>query len=68
MKSGTDLDVGHTVVVKVGRGSEAFAADGALVRLLAAVDAPVRVQRARRRETFAANVAHVRLLACQKKR
>lgn len=38
------LDVSHAVVVKVGRGGEAFAADGALVRLLTAVDPPVRVE------------------------
>lgn len=38
------LNVSHAVIVKVGRGGEAFAAHGALVRLLSAVDAPVRVK------------------------
>ncbi len=53
------LDVSHPVVVKVGRGGEAFAADGTLVGLLAAVDPPVRVERTRRRESLAAHVTNV---------
>ena len=59
-----DLDVRHAVVVEIGGGGEAFAADGTLVRLLSAVDPPVRVQRAGRREAFTAHVAHVRFLTC----
>ncbi len=42
------LDVSHAVVVEIGGGGEAFAADGALVGLLAAVNSPVRVERTRR--------------------
>lgn len=49
----------HPVVVKVGRGGEAFAANGTLVGLLAAVDPPVRVERTRRRESLAAHVTNV---------
>ena len=41
---GLVLDVGHPVVVKVGAGSEAFAASFTLVRLLAGVDTSVGVQ------------------------
>ena len=52
------------MVVEIGRGGEAFAADGALVRFLAAVNATVRVERTRRRKSFAAHVTHVRLLSC----
>ena len=37
------LDVRHPVVVEVAGGGEPLAADGALVRLLARVDPPVRV-------------------------
>ena len=59
------LDVSHSVVIQVGRSRETLAADGALVRLLAAVDAPVSVQRAGRRETLAAHVANVRLFTCK---
>ena len=58
------LDVGHPMVVEVGRGGESLAADGALVRLLPAVDASVGVERTRRREPFAADVAHVWFLTC----
>ena len=54
----------HAVVVEVGGGCESLAAHGALVRLFAAVDAPVGVERTRRRKALAAHVAHVRLLAC----
>ena len=42
------LDVSHTVVVEIRRGGEAFAADGTLVRFLAAVNSTVRVERTRR--------------------
>jgi len=42
------LNVSHTVVVEVGRGGEAFAADWALVRLLTRMNPPVRVERAGR--------------------
>ena len=61
---GQYLDVSHAVVVEVGRGGEPFPADGALVRLLPAVDAPVGVERAGRRESLAAHVADVRFLPC----
>lgn len=53
------------MVVQVGRCRESFTANGALVRLLSAVDPAVGVERARRRESFAAHVAHVRLLTCR---
>ena len=52
----------HLVVVEVAGGGEPLAADAALVRLLAAVDAPVRVERGRRGEPLGADVAHVRPL------
>ena len=55
--------MGHLVVVEVAGGGEALAADAALVRLLAAVDPAVRVERRRRREALRADVAHVRPLA-----
>ena len=50
------------MVVEIGRSGESLAANGALVRFLAAVDPPVRVERTRSRKAFAAHVAHVRLL------
>ena len=52
----------HLVVVEVAGGREALAADSALVRLLAAVYPPVRVERRRRGEPLGADVAHVRPL------
>ena len=58
--------MGHTVIVKVGRSCEPFAADGTFVRFLPAVDPPVRVERTGRRETFAANIAHVRFFTCRR--
>ena len=50
----------HLVVVEVAGGGEPLSADAALVRLLAAVDASVRVERGRRGEPLGADVAHVR--------
>lgn len=41
----TYLIVCHLVVVQIGAGGKALPADAAFVRLLAAVDAPVRVER-----------------------
>lgn len=57
----------HTVVVEVGRGGEAFAADWALVRLLTRMNPPVRVERAGRGEALAAHIANVRLFTCEEK-
>ncbi len=59
--------MGHPVVVEVGAGGEAFAADLTLMRLLAGVDAPVRVQRRAGREGLSTHVARVRLLSCTQK-
>ena len=61
------LLVRHAVIVEVGAGGEALATDLALVRLLARVDATVRVERARRRERLAADVTRVRFLTCNKR-
>lgn len=52
----------HAVVVEVAAGREPFAADLTLVRFLAAVDAPVRVETTGRREPFVADHADVWLL------
>lgn len=57
--------MGHSVVIEVGRGRESLPADGTFVRLLTAVNASVRVERAGRGETFAAHVADVRLFTCK---
>ena len=51
--------MGHLVVVEVAGGGEPLSADAALVRLLSAVDAAVRVERGRRGEPLRAHVAHV---------
>ena len=56
------------MVVEVGRGGEAFAADWALVRLLTRMNPPVRVERAGRWEALAAHIANVRLFTCEKVR
>ena len=58
------LFVRHAVVVEVGGCGESFAASRTLVWFLAGVDAPVRVERRRRRERLEAHVAYVRFLAC----
>ena len=57
------LDMCHLVVVEVAGCREPLSADAALVRLLAAVDPPVRVERGRRGEPLRADVAHVRPLS-----
>ena len=54
--------MGHLVVVEVAGGGEPLSADAALVRLLSAVDAAVRVERGGRGEPLGADVAHVRPL------
>ena len=53
------------MIVKVGWGGEPFAAHRALVRLLSAVDPPVRVKWTRRGKSFATHVTHVRFLSCK---
>lgn len=51
----------HAVVVEVTASCEPLAAHLALVRFLAAVDAPVCVETAGRREPLVAHHTHVRL-------
>ena len=57
------LDMGHLVVVEVAGSGEPLAADAALVRLFAAVDAAMGVQARGGGEALAANVADVRPLS-----
>lgn len=57
------LDVCHLVVVEIAAGGEAFAADTTLMRLLPAVDPPVRVQTRARAEALGANITDMRSLA-----
>lgn len=53
----------HSVIVEVAAGCKSLPADPALVRLLPAVDPPVRVQTGAGGETLLANIADVRPLA-----
>ena len=59
-----DLVMGHSVIVEVGGGCEAFSTGGTFVRLLSSVDSSVSVETGAGGELLIAEVTRVRSLSC----